>query len=50
MRILAVDDEKLALESLLDAIRSEVPEAELRGFRYADDALEYSQRYEQGGS
>ncbi len=45
MRILAIDDEKLALESLMDAIRAEEPDAEIRGFRYADDALEYAESH-----
>ena len=40
MNILAVDDERIALEGLLDAIREAAPEAEIRGFRYAEDALE----------
>ena len=44
MRILAIDDERLALESLKDAIRTAAPEAEVIGFRYADEVLEYAER------
>ena len=43
MKILAIDDERLALESLMDAIRSAAPNADIQGFRYADDALEYAE-------
>ena len=39
MKIIAIDDESLALEDLLTAIRSVEPEAELRGFLLASDAL-----------
>ncbi|MGN1372827.1 MAG: LytR/AlgR family response regulator transcription factor [Candidatus Coproplasma sp.] len=42
MRILAVDDERLALEALTEAIRSVCPQAELKGVRYAEDAIEYA--------
>ena len=41
MRIIALDDEELALEGLLDVIREVVPEAELNGFLYAEDVLEF---------
>ena len=42
MRIIAVDDEKLALESLSRAIKAIVTEDEVVSFRYAEDALEYA--------
>lgn len=42
MNIIAVDDEELALESLLDAIRQAAPEAEVRGFAYPEDALAFA--------
>lgn len=42
MRILAVDDERLALEALIEAIKIACPNAQLSGFRYAEDALEYA--------
>ncbi len=45
MRIIAVDDERLALEGLVEAIRSAEPEAEVNGFRYASDALEYAREH-----
>ena len=34
MRIIAVDDEELALERLMTAIQQAAPEAELHGFFY----------------
>lgn len=42
MRILAVDDERLALEALTEAIKIASPKALLSCFRYAEDALEYA--------
>ncbi len=39
MKILAVDDEKLALEGLVRAIRAAVPEAEVLGYRDPAEAL-----------
>lgn len=42
MNILAVDDEELALEGLLDAIRQAAPEAEVHGFAYPEDALAFA--------
>ncbi len=39
MKIIAVDDEKIALQGLLSSIRKAAPEAQLHGFRYADEAL-----------
>ena len=41
MRIIAVDDEKIALDSLSSAIKAIVTEDEVLSFRYAEDALEY---------
>lgn len=41
MKIIAVDDERIALDGLLDVIRQVAPEAELNGFEYPDDALEF---------
>lgn len=42
MRILAVDDEKIALESLSSSIKSILSEDELLSFQYPEDALEYA--------
>ena len=42
MRIIAVDAEKLALESLSSAIKAIVTEDEVVSFRYPEDALEYA--------
>ena len=42
MRIIAVDDEKIALESLSDAIKAIVTEDEVVSFRYPEDALDYA--------
>ena len=39
MKIIALDDEELALEGLMDAIRACAPNAELHGFSYAEDVL-----------
>lgn len=41
MRILAVDDEKIALEGLTNAIKEAEPQAEVHGFRKAGEALEF---------
>lgn len=41
MKIIALDDEELALEGLMDAIRKAAPDAELEGFSYAEDVLEF---------
>ena len=40
MKILALDDEPLALDSLLDAIHKAVPDADCQGFEYAEDVLD----------
>lgn len=39
MKIIALDDEELALEGLMDAIHACAPNAELHGFSYAEDVL-----------
>ncbi len=41
MKIIAVDDEKLALEGLMTEIALAAPEAEINGFRSGGDALSY---------
>ena len=41
MRIIAVDDEKIALEALSGAIKAVVAEDEVISFRYPEDAIEY---------
>lgn len=41
MKIIAVDDERIALEGLIKAISEVAPNADLCGFRYPDEALEY---------
>jgi two-component SAPR family response regulator len=41
MKIIAVDDEQISLEGLLDIISEAAPTAELAGFEYPEDALEY---------
>lgn len=41
MKIIAVDDEKLALDTLVDSIGKTVPEAETVGFRRPEEALAY---------
>ena len=40
MRIIAVDDEKLALDALLGSIRKAAPEAEIYAFNDAVEALD----------
>ena len=39
MKIIAVDDEKIALQGLLSAIQQAAPNAEIYGFRYTREAL-----------
>lgn len=41
MKIIAVDDEHIALEGLLDVISEVAPTAELTGFEYPEDALAF---------
>lgn len=45
MKIIAVDDENMALEILSDAIREAEPEAELYSFSNGTTALDYLERY-----
>ena len=46
MKIIAVDDERIALEGLKDLIHEVVPDAELNGFEYREDALEFVASHE----
>ena len=39
MKIIAVDDEKIALQGLLSAIKRAAPEADIYGFRYTGEAI-----------
>ena len=41
MKIIAVDDERIALEGLLDVISEAAPDAEINGFEYPEDALDF---------
>ncbi|MGM9644964.1 MAG: response regulator [Eubacteriales bacterium] len=41
MNIIAVDDEKLALETLVDSVSKATHEADIHGFRKPEEALEY---------
>ena len=41
MKIIAVDDERIALEGLLDVIAEAAPGAQLNGFEYPEDALSF---------
>ena len=44
MRIIAVDDEKLALDGLLTEISLAAPDAEIQGFRSGKDAIEFCRK------
>lgn len=46
MKIIAVDDESIALEGMLNIIREVVPDAELNGFEWPKDALEFVELHE----
>ena len=46
MKIIAVDDELIALEGLMDMIQEAVPDAELTGFEYPEDALAFADENE----
>ena len=46
MKIIAVDDENIALEGLLDIIGEVVPDAVLNGFEYPEDALAFVEHHE----
>lgn len=41
MKIIAVDDEKIALQGLLLSIQKAAPDADVHGFRYANEAIVY---------
>lgn len=41
MKIIAVDDERIALQGLLSSIKKAAPEATVDGFRYASEAVEH---------
>lgn len=45
MKIIAVDDEKIALDALSSAIKAVVAEDEVISFRYPEDALEYMREH-----
>ena len=42
MNIIAVDDEKLALETLTDSILKVMPDRAVHGFRKPEEALEFA--------
>ena len=46
MKIIAVDDERIALEGLLDVISEAAPTAQLNGFEYPEDALAFVDEHE----
>ena len=46
MKILAVDDEKLGLEALVNAIQKTLPDAEVIGFNSSMEALSYAKENE----
>ena len=46
MKIIAVDDERIALEGLLDVISEAAPTAELTGFEYPEDALAFMDEHD----
>ena len=41
MKIIAVDDEKIALQGLLSSIQKAAPDATVYGFRYTSEAVDY---------
>ena len=41
MKIIAVDDEKIALQGLISSIQKAAPDAQIYGFRYASEAVEH---------
>lgn len=41
MEIIAVDDERLALEGMVESIKIAEPKSQVKGFRYPAEALEY---------
>lgn len=46
MIVVAVDDERIALENLTDSIRQASPDARIHRFRYPEDALEFAEENE----
>ena len=46
MKIIAVDDEHIALEGLMDVIGEAAPDAELNGFEYPEDALAFAEKHD----
>ena len=44
MIVVAVDDERLALENLTDSIRQASPSAQIHSFRYPEDALDFAKQ------
>ena len=42
MIVIAVDDERFALENLADSIRQASPNAQIHPFRYPEDALDFA--------
>lgn len=44
MKIIAVDDEKIALQGLLSSIQKAAPHAQVYGFRYASEAIAYMEQ------
>ena len=43
MIVVAVDDERIALENLTESIRLAAPHAQIHSFRYPEDVLEFAQ-------
>ena len=44
MKIIAVDDEKIALQGLLASIRKAAPDAEIYGFRNTGEAIAHMEK------
>ena len=44
MLVVALDDERIALENLTDALRKAIPEAELHSFRRSDELIDFASR------
>ena len=45
MIVIAVDDERLALENLTESIRTAAPHAQIHPFRYPEDALDFAKAH-----
>ena len=41
MKVVVLDDEELALENLIECVEKCKPDAEIVGFQYAEDVLDY---------